>query len=80
MSICDLTSGVSRIQRATKELRDAWVEAKTHWNDQNAIAFEKEFLEPILPHVRLILAETHELHATFNKAEHACRDDQKSTD
>ncbi len=40
MSICDLSSSVGRLQRATKELRDKWQETRLHWNDQTAAEFE----------------------------------------
>jgi hypothetical protein len=74
MSICDLTSSHGRIQRATKELHEAWLEARKHWDDQTAIEFERKCLDPILPQLRLMFAELGELRETYDKAEKDCSD------
>lgn len=80
MKICDLTSGSSRLQKATKELHDAWMETRRFWDDQTAIEFEEKFLNPILPHIRLMFAEVNELRETLEKAERACRDEETDID
>ena len=80
MSICDLSSSVSRLQRATKELRDKWQETRLHWNDQTAAEFEAKHLDSVLPHLRLLAAELSELRETYGKAEKACNDDMLISD
>jgi hypothetical protein len=74
MPICDVTSSSTRLHWATKELREAWQEARKHWDDETANEFERRYLDPILPHLRLLFAELNELRATYDKAEKDCSD------
>ena len=76
MGICDLTSGTGRLQKATKDLHDAWIETRKYWDDQTAKEFEEKYLNPILPHIRLMFAEVNELRDTLEKAERACCDEK----
>ncbi len=80
MSICDLSSAVGRLQRATKELRDKWQDTKLHWNDQTAAEFEAKHLDCIVPQLRLLAAELSELREKYDKAEKACRDEKMVSD
>ena len=80
MKICDLTSGPGRLQKATKELHEAWMETRKHWDDQTAKEFEEKYLNPILPHIRLVLAEVNEMRDTLDKAERACSDEKQQID
>ena len=80
MSICDLSSSIGRMQRATKELNDQWQETKQYWNDQTAAEFEAKYLASIIPHLRLLAAELSELRETYSKAEKDCRDDMALPD
>jgi len=80
MNICDLSSSVTRLQRATKELRDKWQETRLHWNDQTAAEFEAKHLDAIVPQLRLLAADLSELRETYAKAEKACTDDMLTSD
>ena len=80
MNICDLGSGITRIQRATKELRDHWQETRQYWNDQTAAEFESKHLAPIIPQLRLLAAELSELRETYERGEKECCDDMHAWD
>ena len=80
MSICDLGSSITRIQRATKELRDKWQETRQYWNDQTAAEFEATHLDSIIPQLRLLAAELSELRETYDRGEKECRDDMNTWD
>lgn len=75
MRICDLTSGMSGLQRETKTLQEQWVATKIHWQDDASREFEKVYLEPLLPNLRLALGALHEFSDSVQKAEAECRDD-----
>ena len=52
------------------------METRKNWDDQTAKEFEEKYLNPILPHIRLMFAEVNELRNTLDKAERDCRDDK----
>ncbi|MCA9196094.1 MAG: hypothetical protein KDA87_01100 [Planctomycetales bacterium] len=72
MRICDLASSVARIQHATKELHDAWLDTKPYWHDKTSRDFEKNFLDPILPELRLLMAEVREVEEMYAKVKTDC--------
>ncbi|HEY6565065.1 MAG TPA: hypothetical protein VIY86_11245 [Pirellulaceae bacterium] len=76
MRICDLQSGIGRLQRESKKLQEQWIETKADWNDATCREFEQTYLEPLLPNLRLALAAAYEFAETIHEAEVACRDDQ----
>jgi len=81
MALCDLNSSIVRLERATKRLRDQWIETKEAWDDSVSRDFEREYLEPLLPHVKLAMTSIHRLAEVFTEAEQECRDrDRDSTD
>ena len=45
MKHCDLVSGLGRLKHAAAELREHWLDAKTHWTDQVSRDFEKNHLQ-----------------------------------
>lgn len=63
MAICDLSTGVARLTRAAKRLREEWEITKAHWHDQNAADFEQNHLFPITPQVNLTTAAVNRLAA-----------------
>ncbi|MDG2385374.1 MAG: hypothetical protein P8N76_27130 [Pirellulaceae bacterium] len=77
MSVCDLSSGTGRLQKATRELVQQWEQTGEQWNDKTRQEFEKRHLQPISPSVRLLLAHAAELMDTLQKAERDCRDEME---
>ena len=69
MKICDFQTGVGRLQRNTKQLKDKWHDTKVHWKDKAAAEFEKTYLQPLIPNVKLALAAIHELSEIVTEAE-----------
>ena len=69
MKLCDFQTGIGRMQRETKELRDQWQEVRKHWDDQVARDFEKKYLDPLIPNLKLTLAAVYEMAETTEEAE-----------
>jgi hypothetical protein len=63
----DIASPLLRLKRATRELQERWSEAKQEWNDQTALDFEDQYLEPILPQLRLLLAASTDFEETLRQ-------------
>ena len=65
MAVCDLASGMGRLQKATRELVHQWDQSGDHWNDRTRQEFEKRHLQPISPSVRLLMAHAAEMIETL---------------
>lgn len=78
MRICDLQTGVIRLTKSAKKLRDQWEETKPHWDDQNATDFDHNHLQPLSPHITLTLAAVNRLAALLEQAERDCWDEDRS--
>jgi hypothetical protein len=74
----DLIDGAQRLKRATAQLQLQWSEARQAWNDQTARDFEAEYLEALLPTLRLVLSATSELDEVYRKAVATCRDQDRA--
>jgi hypothetical protein len=74
MNICDLVTGAKRLQKATKLLKEKWVETRGHWNDQTAQQFEQQFLQPLGERVNLTLGAVGRLAEVLQKAEQELSD------
>lgn len=74
MTVCDLMTSMSTIQRATKRLEERWRETREVWNDSVAKDFQEKHLEPIVPELRITFSAIQELTELFAKAEKHCRD------
>lgn len=61
----ELGSSLQRLKRATRDLQDQWTVAKQSWRDQTAQDFEAQYLEPIMPQLRLVMAASAELEDLF---------------
>ncbi len=72
--ICDLNSGVSRLQKSLRQINERWAATKECWNDQVSREFEEEFLQPIVPRIKLTLAAVHAMAELFHDAERECED------
>jgi hypothetical protein len=64
----DLTGGVGRLQRAQAKLREKWLDAHAHWNDEASRDFEAAFLEPLPAKITLTVAAIYELADLLQKA------------
>ncbi len=69
MKICDFQTGIGRLQRDTKKLKDKWHETKVHWKDKSSVEFEQQYLQPLMPNVKLGLAAVYELAEIMDEAE-----------
>ena len=74
MRSCDLISGLERIQRASSQLREKWLQTRTQWRDQAAHDFEKNFLQELAPQITLVMAAVHEFADVLEKADKALAD------
>lgn len=75
LRICDLQTGIGRIQRETKELQEKWYATKEHWRDQVAREFEETYLQALLPHLKLTLAAAYEFNEVVGQVEQELGDD-----
>ena len=75
MKMCDLNTGAIRLTRSAKKLRDHWLEAKDHWNDQNSREFEKNHLAPLAPEITMTLAAVQRLAEVLEQAERECSEE-----
>lgn len=64
----DLASTALQLQRATRALQEAWAETRLEWHDSTAADFERIYLEPLLPQLRLVLAAVAEMDELFHQA------------
>jgi len=76
MRVCDFQTGIGRLQRDTKRLKDKWLETKVHWKDKTSVEFEREFLQPLMPGIKLGLAAVYELAEIVDEAEKELGDGQ----
>ena len=80
MNICDLVTGAKRLQKATKLLKEKWLETRGYWNDQTAQQFEDQYLQPLGERVSLTLAAVSRLSETLQQAEKELSDRGTSFD
>jgi len=72
----DLQTGMSRLIRAMKTLRDEWSVTKEQWADQNSRDFARHHLDPLAPRVTLTLTATQRLGDVLEQAWRECSDEQ----
>jgi hypothetical protein len=74
MRICDLNTPLARLIKSARRLREQWDETKTHWSDQNAVEFEEQYLQPLVPQLTLTTAAVNRLAALLTQIERECAD------
>lgn len=74
----ELHDGINRLKRATAELQRRWALTRETWNDQTAKTFEEDYLESMLPTLRLVVSATDELNDFFRKAVAQCQDQDRN--
>lgn len=77
MKICDLYTGVIRLSRAAKDLREQWNVASDYWRDQNHDDFEAQFLQPLAPQLTLLTAAVNRLQGVLEQAERDLTDEER---
>ena len=76
MRICDLNTGAMQLTKAAKRLREQWELTRPFWNDQNAVDFEREFLQPLSPQLTMTLAVVNRMAQLLEQAERECWDEE----
>ena len=69
MHICDVITGTKRMQKATKSLKEQWLQTKEYWRDQTAEKFEEEYLQPLGEQIRMALTAVDYLTEVLEEAE-----------
>jgi hypothetical protein len=77
MKICDLTSGLGRLQRNAARLKERWHETRTVWMDETRRQFQEQHLDPLPPQISMVLAATQRLTESLEQAEKACADESE---
>lgn len=77
MRICDLQTGMIRLTKSAKRLRDQWEMTRPHWEDRNAAEFEKDHFQDLTPQLTLVLAAVNRLAAVLELAERDCWDEDR---
>ena len=72
MNICDLNSGLGRLQRSAARLKERWQETRTVWMDQTQRQFQEQHLDSLPPQISMVLAATQRLAESLEQAEKAC--------
>lgn len=62
----------STIDEAVKELLAAWAHTRDFWRDQQALAFEREFLEKLPALATQARGAAEEIDAVFRKIHNDC--------
>ena len=75
MKICDLNSGLSRLQRSAARLKDRWSETSDVWMDETRRQFQERHLDSLPPQISMLLAATQRLAECLEQAEKACCDE-----
>lgn len=79
MRVCDLTTSTGRLHRSMSELKDKWIEAKSHWDDATSREFAEKYLDPLPPQLTLTLSAIQRLAELIEQAERACEDAPEGT-
>ena len=77
MNICDLNSGLGRLQRSAARLKERWQETRTVWMDQTQRQFQEQHLDPLPPQIGMVVAATQRLAESLEQAEKACADESE---
>lgn len=76
MKNCDLVTGIGRIQRAAAQLKEKWLDTRSHWDDKARRDFEKNHLQSLPSQITMVVAAVHELAEVLEKAEKELEDPQ----
>jgi len=68
----DAPSGVGPLRDAFDKLQTAWAETRETWRDDNARAFEREFLQPLVVEIGQTSAAIQRLADLFRTVRKEC--------
>ena len=68
----DFITGEKRLRLAMDTLTDAWRETCESWNDSSRESFQREYLDPLPPYVKLALDATQQIADVIGRAERDC--------
>ena len=74
MRVCDLTTGLGRLQRSMAKLKEAWAETQETWNDKASHEFSEKFLKPMPAQFTQAAAVIHSLFEVLSEGEKALED------
>ena len=77
MRICDLHTGAIRLTRVAKGLNEQWSETTEYWKDQNREDFDANHMQPLTPHITLMLAAIQRLNEVLMQAERELTDEER---
>lgn len=67
-----VVAGLAKIEKAEKDLRRHWGEARASWYDRNSDAFEEKYIAPLLARLKTMELVMSAMAATLQKAKHDC--------
>jgi hypothetical protein len=79
MKICDLSSATGQLSQAFGDLKDRWVEAKEHWNDDVRRQFEQAHLAEIPTRLTQLFAAAQRLAEVLEKADKELGDHEEAS-
>ncbi len=68
-----LTSSNAKLTRAAKDLRRAWLQARSHWRDARASAFERKYVHLLDACMKTALAGISHMDGMLSQARSDCR-------
>ena len=72
MRNCDLHTGASRIRKGLEQIELIWEQASDDWNDQVSHKFREQYLEPLIPEVKLALDAIARLQLLVDEVQKDC--------
>ena len=69
---CDPTSAAAKLEMALEAIHRARADVSQQWDDPMSRGFDKDFLDPLEPKVKLALDAIHHLSQVLSKAEREC--------
>lgn len=67
-----VTAGLGKLDRAEKDLRRQWAEARVSWYDRNSDAFAEKYVMPLLARLRTVELVMGSMATTLQKARRDC--------
>lgn len=72
MSATNLSIGRTKLHHSLKKLSERWMQAREHWNDEQAVRFQEEHIEPLEPMVQRTMQGVERLTQILLQAEKEC--------
>jgi hypothetical protein len=72
MRRCDLSTGAGRIRHALEHLEVTWNEIATQWDDSVSKRFREQYVEGMIPRLKLGLDAISRMDLLINEVERDC--------